>query len=90
MNIRRNAMAYSIQELILLQEGSNSRPYYKSDSANDQSTRIKILSTTYPASHQPIRYNSEYEYTDRAFRPKRMVAVAHGAGRVWIIQGGMP
>ncbi len=41
-------MAYSIQELILLHECSNSRLYCKSDSADDLSTLIKVLSTTYP------------------------------------------
>ncbi len=73
-------MAYSIQQLILLHESNHSHIYSKSDSAENQPSLIKALSTAYPTSHQPICYNSEYEYIDRVFHPKRMVAVAHSAG----------
>ncbi len=67
-------MAYSIGQLALIHESRNPDIYCNSDRADDQ----------------PICYSSEYEDINRAFRSKRTVAVTHGAGRVWILQGGMP
>ncbi len=73
-------MAYSIQQLILLHESHHSHIYSKSDSAENQPSLIKVLSTAHPTSQRPICYNSEYEYIHRVFHPKRTVVVAHSAG----------
>jgi hypothetical protein len=56
-------MAYSIQQLTLLHESSNSRIYYKADSIYNQPVVVKVLKADYPTSHQIIRYNNEYEFT---------------------------
>ena len=56
-------MAYSIQQLTLLHESSNSRVYYKADSVYDQPVVIKVLNSEHPTPHQLIRYNNEFEFT---------------------------
>ncbi len=75
-------MDYSIQELTLLHESSNSRICDKSDRAYDQPTLIRVPSTAYPTSRQPICYNSNMNIPIEHFTP--------GVGKVWILQGGVP